>query len=334
MQLFGLAPDGLHRLSRDEWTSLIKELETFSGIERRRVFHLAYEQRFTTQTLDAIALRAKDRVGRLRSPKFQVVCCIDEREESFRRNLEEIEPGVETFGVAGFYAVAMYYRGAADAHYVPLCPAVVRPQHWVTEEVEERSKKAHRMRARTRRAFGTATHQFHLGSRSFAVGALLTGAVGALASIPLVARTLFPRVAGKIRHTFGHIVRASPKTRLRLERVAADPGPEPDRLGFSLEEMTDIGERLLRDLGLTTGFARLVILLGHGSHSQNNPHDSAHNCGACGGSPGGPNGRAIAQILSDSRVREEPGPERADDPARDHLRRRLSQYLRRLGHPL
>src|SRR5262249_27448587 len=136
------------------------------------------------------------------------------------------------------------------------------------------------------------------------LGALLIGAVGALASIPLVARILFPRLAGKIRHTFGRIVRASPETRLRLERVAADPGPEPDRLGFSLEEMTAIGERLLHDVGLTVGFARLVILLGHGSHSQNNPHDSAYNCGACGGSAGGPNARAIAQILSDDRIRE------------------------------
>jgi len=31
--------------------------------------------------------------------------------------------------------------------------------------------------------------------------------------------------------------------------------------------------------------------------------DSAYNCGACGGSAGGPNGRAIAQVLNDPRVR-------------------------------
>src|SRR5206468_8573158 len=163
----------------------VEEIESFSGIERRRVFHLAYEKRFTTQTLDAIALRAGSRVGRVPSPRFQVVCCLDEREESFRRNLEEVAPGVETFGAAGFYSVAMYYKGLEDAHFVPLCPAVVRPQHWVVEEVADEWNKAHRMRARTRRAIGTASHQFHLGSRSFALGALLTGAVGALASFPL-----------------------------------------------------------------------------------------------------------------------------------------------------
>jgi uncharacterized protein YbcC (UPF0753/DUF2309 family) len=82
------------------------------------------------------------------------------------------------------------------------------------------------------------------------------------------------------------------------------PGPENGQVGYTLDEMTDIGERVLRDTGLTSGFARLVLTFGHGSTSMNNPHESAHDCGACGGSRGGPNGRAIAQILNDPRVRE------------------------------
>ncbi len=198
----------------------------------------------------------------------------------------------------------MYFRGAADANFVPLCPVVIRPQHWVTEEVGDEVVKVHRRRAMTRRALGTASHQFHVGSRAFALGALLSGAVGTLATFPLVARILFPRVTARIRQKLGRFVQTPPLTRLRLERSDPIPGPEDGHLGYTLAELTDVGERLLRDIGLTRGFARLVIFIGHGSNSLNNPHNSAYNCGACGGAAGGPNARAMAQILNDPRVRD------------------------------
>jgi uncharacterized protein YbcC (UPF0753/DUF2309 family) len=67
--------------------------------------------------------------------------------------------------------------------------------------------------------------------------------------------------------------------------------------------MTNMGERMLRDIGLTTNFAPLVFFFGHGSACLNNPHKSAYDCGACSGGAGGPNARALAKMLNDSRVR-------------------------------
>ncbi len=304
-QVLGWSPGALHQLSDTEWEQLIGEIEAFGPLERRRVFQEAFERRYRNQALDAIAAHARRPAARIKDPQFQVVCCIDEREESFLRHLEELAPRVETFSIAGFFSVAMYYRGAADAHFVPQCPIVVRPQHWVTEEVVYTLEEDHRRRALVRRTLGKLSHFLHVGSRTFATGALVTALLGVLASIPLVARVLFPRLTAQVRKLLGRLVQPPPITELQLERSDPDPGPDDSHIGFNLKEMTTIGERVLRDLGLTSNFARLVFFLGHGSQSLNNPHNSAYNCGACSGTAGGPNARAIARILNDHRVREE-----------------------------
>jgi uncharacterized protein YbcC (UPF0753/DUF2309 family) len=303
-QLLGWTPEELHRLDPAAWAELLREVETFSPVERRRTHHLAYERHFYTRTLDAIALHNRVPPRRPPAPLFQAMFCIDDREESLRRHVEELAPDSETFGLAGFYFVSMYYRGATDAHFVPLCPAVVVPKHWVTENVDEAETSTYRRRRKARRALGQASHRVHLGSRSFATGAVLSAVGGVLATVPLVARTLYPRLTSRIRRAFGRIVLDPPRTRLQLERTEPWPGSQPGRVGFDLDEMTDMAERVLRDTGLTSNFARLVLTLGHGSTSMNNPHESAYDCGACGGSRGGPNGRAMAQVLNDPRVRE------------------------------
>lgn len=301
-QAMGWTPNELHHLLSDEWRGLVSEVEAFDSVDRRRVFHLAYERQFREQTLDALALHPRRPVTS--RPQFQVVACIDEREESFRRHLEEVAPDCETFGTAGFFAVVMYFRGASEAHYTPLCPVVVQPKHWVEEQVSEEHTSEHRRVQRVRRALGRTSHQFHLGTRGIALGAVITAGLGVLATFPLVARVLFPGLTARLRRQAGRLVRAPQKTRLKLERKNPSPSPEGDGIGFSVQEMTDIAERVLRDIGLTRNFARLVFTLGHGSHSMNNPHESAHDCGACGGAVGGPNGRAVAQLLNDPRIRE------------------------------
>jgi uncharacterized protein YbcC (UPF0753/DUF2309 family) len=302
-QVLGWTPEQLHRLGGDDWARLAAEVESFSAAERRRVFHLAYERHFYTRALDAVALHPPAAPAGPGAPRFLAMFCIDEREESLRRHVEELAPDAVTYGIAGFYFVDMYYRGADDAHFVPLCPAVMRPAHWVVERAVDSQEAEHLRRVRARRALGAAAHQIHLGSRSFALGALLSAAVGVLATAPLVARTLFPRLTANLRRALGRFVGAPPLTRLHLERHEPDPGPANGQVGFTIDEMAAAAERVLRDTGLTSDFARLVLTFGHGSTSMNNPHESAHDCGACGGSRGGPSGRAVAQFLNDPRVR-------------------------------
>lgn len=76
------------------------------------------------------------------------------------------------------------------------------------------------------------------------------------------------------------------------------------RIGFTLDEQINHVAIVLRSIGLTTDFSRFVLVAGHGSRSENNPYESALDCGACGGNHGLVNARVLAQIANKPAVRE------------------------------
>lgn len=84
--------------------------------------------------------------------------------------------------------------------------------------------------------------------------------------------------------------------RMQMERLG--------RIGFTLDEQLNFVGTALRSIGLIEGFSRFVLLVGHGSTSENNPYESALDCGACGGNHGIVNARVLAQIANKSAVRE------------------------------
>jgi uncharacterized protein YbcC (UPF0753/DUF2309 family) len=90
-----------------------------------------------------------------------------------------------------------------------------------------------------------------------------------------------------------------------MKAVPAPRDPVP-RLDPALdpEAMADAAEAVLRAMSLTSGFARVVLLAGHGASVTNNPHASALHCGACGGYSGEVNARLLAGLLNDPGVRE------------------------------
>jgi uncharacterized protein YbcC (UPF0753/DUF2309 family) len=75
------------------------------------------------------------------------------------------------------------------------------------------------------------------------------------------------------------------------------------QVGYTLEEMVNRLEGLLRTIGLIDNFAPLVYAIGHGSSSVNNTHYAGYDCGACSGRPGSANARVICHIGNHPEVR-------------------------------
>ncbi len=304
-QFLGLTGEEVRSLSREERDRLIGALDAFPSSAHGPVWIVAYERHYRERILNALANnRGKGRwKTRDARPRAQVVFCIDEREEAIRRHFEELDPRYETLGAAGFFGVAIQYQAMDGHHTTPLCPPVIHPVHKIEEvpRPEEAERlKTHGSRAKWEEVF----HNAYWETERNAVSAyFVVDLVGFLQGIPLFGKILSPhrysRIAEKVHR------RLVPPVRTALA-VEVEPGQASDgtfRLGFTTEEQADRVETMLRNLGLTYGFARLVVFTGHGSSSLNNPHESAHDCGACGGKHGGPNARAFAAMVNRAAVR-------------------------------
>lgn len=229
---------------------------------------------------------------------FQAAFCIDDREGSFRRYLEQLDPKAETFGTPGFFGVEFYFQPQGGKFFTKVCPAPVTPKYLVKEVGV---KSGHQ----------TDIH-FSKHSYNLFFGWFITQTIGFWSALRLMFNIFRPSMGPATASSLKHMDRYS---RLIVENKNPEHKEGGLQVGFTFDEMAVRVENVLRSIGLVQEFAPLVYIVGHGASSVNNPHYAAYDCGACSGRAGSVNARVFSYMVNHLVVREKLKAKGIDIPA-------------------
>ncbi|MCW3119145.1 MAG: hypothetical protein JWM28_3227 [Chitinophagaceae bacterium] len=270
----------------------IKPLNLFEEVpatELQEVFILwqnAFEWSYYDEVLTGLALQNTKAATAPVVKSFQAIFCIDERECSIRRHIESTDPDCETLGSPGFFGVEFFFQPANGKFYEKLCPAPVTPKYLI-KETEVKEKRKHEL--------------LYTGkTQTLLAGTLSSLTLGFFAGARLIQNIFRPRMSPAISNAYSHMHKHSILT---IRNQDVNDKENDLQIGFTINEMTARVEGLLRGIGLINDFAPLVYAVAHGSSSANNPHHSAHDCGACSGRPGSVNARVFAHMANHPDVR-------------------------------
>lgn len=308
-QYLGLTAQDIQEMQRSDLLQMLTILDEFTAPERSKIWLHAYEHHYREDFFQAIGanLNRGRWAKRDNRPEAQIVFCIDEREESIRRQLEEINPAIETLGAAGFYGLPMNYKGLDDSHRTALCPIVITPSHDVDEIPRKGTEEILQMHNKGRNFYQKLAYLLNQSlRRSLIFSQAIIDALAPIIFIGLLGRTFVPKQLLAFNSTMRKNIEKKVPTELLFTAIEPDKPatPENPRLGFTNQEQADRLTAFMRGTGLTYGFAKIVSLMAHGSTSQNNPHEAAHDCGACSGKRGGPNARLFAAMANRPEIRK------------------------------
>ena len=224
-------------------------------------------------------------------PAMQAVFCIDVRSEPMRRALEASAPSIRTHGFAGFFGLPIDYLPFAGSTARPQLPGLLAPQLRVSAEADTPEATEQLFaRRRFRLGFSQAWEGFRTTASS-GFGFVETAGLGY--AWKLLRSSIPQKVAtGTIPGTDSDGLQDAEYARLR-----------PVIGGMALSDAVNLAAGVLGAMSMRGGFAPLVLLIGHGSQTTNNPHAAGLDCGACCGQTGEVNARVLAGLLNRSDVR-------------------------------
>ena len=270
------------------------------------VWQLALEvgyQRELARKLESGAHDAARATGLAPSIEIQAAFCIDVRSEPLRRALEAANPAIRTLGFAGFFGLPAAYTPLGTAARRPQLPGLLAPDMEVIDRivpaplaglgVHPDSPTADALT----QAAGQARQRWFAWSAQWLAASRWPGAAfsfveaAGLGYTGKLAQWLIPSLRSR---QYDDQTGLPPRYRSVCR---------PSLLTLDTGAKVALASRVLHAMGLDHNLAPLVLLVGHGSHTTNNAHAAALDCGACGGQTGEVNARVIAQLLNDPAVR-------------------------------
>jgi uncharacterized protein YbcC (UPF0753/DUF2309 family) len=266
-------------------TAIFEEVPVTQLASMYAIWQQAYEWSYYNQILGGIQDFAKKHLHHEVKQEYQALFCIDDRECSIRRYVEQVLPSCGTYGTAGFFNLEFYFKPADSKFMTKVCPAPIHPKFVIKEHYQAAKKK----------------QDFHMDKHAHGLlgGWILTHTLGFWSAIRLLLTVFKPSDAVTSIRSSMHM---HPDSHLTIEH--AGEFENELQVGFTIDQMTDRLEGLLRSIGLTEHFAPLIYVIGHGSSSANNTHYAGYDCGACSGRPGSVNARVLAFIGNHAGVRK------------------------------
>ncbi len=260
----------------------------------QRAFEIGYRE-----TLFAALGQERTRVSASDAgtpPRVVAVFCIDVRSEVFRRALEQVAPGVETAGFAGFFGIPAAVRSIGTSGSLAHLPVFFSPAYQIEERPVKRPDGEYdRLDSRREIRLGTgkAWKIFKTSASSafaFVESAGFLSAGRLLANVMGIGGTAPPPRHQGLREE-------------ERQSLVPDLDGVPGETGIPLSDRPKVAASILRNMGLVERFPRTVLLVGHGASTTNNPQASALDCGACAGQSGEASARIAAALLNDPGTR-------------------------------
>jgi uncharacterized protein YbcC (UPF0753/DUF2309 family) len=221
-----------------------------------------------------------------KSPTIQIIFCIDDREEKLRKDIEEVSSEIETFSLAGHFGIEAMYSHPKTKFLLKHCPAPAIPKVLLVDQWKQKRKNDRRIQV-----------------ARYPVKILLRKWKELKDLYYLSKKLIFNSQSMSVKN----VLEVKLPYYLQLDR--ADESARIDNnidipSGYTISEMAQVAFEQLNILGLVKNpIAKLVLFVGHGGTSENNPYFNAYGCGACSGRSGSMNARAIVGILNHPLVR-------------------------------